>query len=272
MVSRGYLYPLYKGVYLVGHARAGQRARLLGALLSCGPDSFLSHRTAAALLGLRAVNVHCIEVTLVGAGGLRRPPLLVHRTRHPPVRDELRLRDGLRHSSFARVLVELAPRETEAELTRLLEEGVRRGLFFVEKVEAALERHARRPAITKLEGPLRHYVDRTNRKSWLERAFDRELARRGTLPPPQRNVLVRAGGIEWEIDCLWRAERVIVELDGRPWHICQRDIEKDKLKDMKLATLGFVPVRVTTRRFEQDTDGVFADLQALLALRRADTA
>jgi very-short-patch-repair endonuclease len=245
------------------------QTRLMAALLAAGPTAFLSHRTAAAILGLRAFDARAIEVTVPGTGGLKRPGLTVHRTKHASVRDDLRTTNGLRHSSFARALIELAPRETEEELTRLIEEGVRRRLFIPDKVEAALSRHPRAAGVGTLRHALEFYVDRSDRSSALERAFDRELAKRLQLPAPERNVRIRAGGIDWEIDCLWREQRVIVELDGRPWHVLEREIEKDKLKDMKLGAAGYLPVRVTGRRFERDTDGVFADLEKLLVARRA---
>jgi hypothetical protein len=269
MVAKGYLHPLYYGVYVVGHANASERGRLRGATLTCGNDAFLSHRTAAALLGLRRTNPYAIEVTIPGPGDVKRPPLTVHRTRHVPVRDELRMTNGLRHSSFARVIVELAARETDAELLRLVEEGVRRRLFRIDKVEAALARHARSPGVGRLARPLAHYLDTSDRKSPLEREFDRELARRPHLPAPERNVRLVAGGVNWELDCLWREQGVVLELDGRPFHVIERDFEKDKLKDMKLAGAGLVVVRVTTQRFERDTDGVFADIDAVLERRRA---
>jgi hypothetical protein len=269
-VANGYLHRVHQGVFLVGHPQMDRDTRYRAALLATGPRSFLSHRTAAAMLGLRAHNVRLVEVTVAGAGGRRRPGLTVHRTRQQPVRDELRTTNGLRHSSFARVLVELAPIETETELVRLVEEGVRRRLFIIDKVEAMLARHPRAPGIAALRAALALYVDRTDRASVLEAAFDRELSRRlPRLPVPERNVRIWAGGIEWEIDCLWREQRVIVELDGRPWHVCERDLEKDKLKDMKLAATGYLPVRVTGRRFERDADGVFADLETLVIARSA---
>ncbi len=62
---------------------------------------------------------------------------------------------------------------------------------------------------------------------------------------------------------------MIVELDGRPWHVCERSLEKDKLKDAKLATLGFVTLRVTARRFERDAGGALDDIAAAVAAHRA---
>lgn len=266
-VANGYLHFAHRGVCLVGHAHMDRDTQLQAALMAAGRTSFLSHRTAAAILGFRPHNLKAIELTVPGSGGLRRPGLTIHRTRCPPHRDELRTTNDLTHSSFARVLIELAPREAEEELVRLIEEGVRRRLFILDKVEAALARHARAPGLAELRCALRHYVDRSDRSSALERTFDRELANRPQLPQPERNVRIRAGGIDWEIDCLWREQRVILELDGRPWHVLERDIEKDKLKDMKLGAAGYLPVRVTGSRFQRDAGGVFADLESLLLTR-----
>jgi very-short-patch-repair endonuclease len=78
-VAQGRLHPLFHHVYAVGHRRVIDRAHLLAALLSLGPSAFLSHRTAAAVWGLRAVNLHDIELTVPGTGGRRRPGLTVHR-------------------------------------------------------------------------------------------------------------------------------------------------------------------------------------------------
>lgn len=271
LVASGSLHPLHRGVFLVGHRRASSDAHLIAAQLAAGPDSFLSNRTGAAILKLRPLNLRQIEITVPRGKGRSRDNLIIHRTRTAPDRDEIRTTPkGVRHSSFARLLIELAPRETPQELTRLVEEGVRRNLFYIEKIERALERHARRPGIANLEAPLAYYLDRTDRTSPLERDFDRELAKRPEIPPPtDTNTYIKAGGITWEIDCYWKEHGVVVELDGRPWHIVQRDLEKDKRKDMKLAAIGLVPVRVTSKRFDSDQDGVFDDLRALLRLRRA---
>jgi hypothetical protein len=50
-LSVGRLQLLYRGVYAVGHASLGREGRRLAAVLACGPDAVLSHRTAAAHWG-----------------------------------------------------------------------------------------------------------------------------------------------------------------------------------------------------------------------------
>src|SRR3954469_2785877 len=46
------LHRLYAGVYAVGHTRVCREGRWLAAVLACGEDAVLSHRSAAALWGI----------------------------------------------------------------------------------------------------------------------------------------------------------------------------------------------------------------------------
>lgn len=52
-VRSGRLHPEFHGVYSVGCGELPPFARELGALLACGERSFLSHRSAAFVWGLR---------------------------------------------------------------------------------------------------------------------------------------------------------------------------------------------------------------------------
>ena len=70
----------------------------------------------------------------------------------------------------------------------------------------------------------------------------------------------------WEIDCWWPQQRVAVELDGRPYHVAVKDMERDRIKDTKLQLMGIKPMRVTDSRWEYDRAGVYDDLRNLLQL------
>src|SRR6187200_3718059 len=48
-VTRGNLFPLYRGVYAVGNPNISTEGRFLAAVKACGPDAVLSHYSAAAL-------------------------------------------------------------------------------------------------------------------------------------------------------------------------------------------------------------------------------
>lgn len=259
LVQRGHLHRLHRGVYAVGHTRLIDHAHLIAALLALGPSAFLSHRTAAAVWGLRVVAVRAIEVTVPSTCGRRRAGLIVHRSSDPHPHD-LANRNGLRISSVPRLLVELAPREPPRELDRLITEAVRKGIFRADRVDEALARHSRRPGIAKLKAALAAYRPGPDRKSKLESAFDALLDRHPEIPKPRTNIVIGA----WEIDCYWPEHKVAVELDGRPYHVAVADIEKDRYKDAKLLAMGIKPLRITDRRFQADSAGALDDLLALL--------
>jgi hypothetical protein len=265
LVSGGAFTRRHQGVLLDARAPIPPRGHLFAAILTAGPAAFLSHRTAAAVHGLRAVNVRQIELTVIANRTPQRDGLRIHRTTnlHP---DEVRTIDRLRLSSVPRMLIELAPRETRAELDRLIAETARRRSLNLERIAQAIARHPRHPGLSTLAAALAAYQPTPDDKSRLERAFAAWLATRSEIPPPERNVML-AG--RWEIDFLWRAQSLAVELDGRPYHLLPADQERDRIKDVWLQRHGVSIVRVTEFRFEHDLPGIEADLRHFLGNDRA---
>ncbi len=263
---RGWLHRIFQNVYAVGHRHLVDRAYLLAGWLSVGRDSFLSHRTAAAVWGLRAINRRTIEITVPGAGGRRRIDLQLHRTHREPHPDDIRMRGLVRVSSVGRLLVELAPREPPAELERLITVAVQKRLLRLDAhdgragLEAALARYRRWPGMGRLRAALGEYRRIESHTSQLELAFDRFLARHPEIPDPERNVHID----RWEIDRYWPAWGLVIELDGRPYHIAAREMERDRVKDAALQRLGLTPIRFTDLRFDHDRAGILRDLHHFL--------
>ncbi len=256
LVLRGYLIRLYRGVFAVGHRPLTTRGHLRAALLAAGPDAYLSHRTAAAVWGLRDVSTQRIDVTVPEGTRRSRGPLRFHEMSREP---DVKPRNGLRVSAVPQMLIELAPYETRRELDRLITQSVRKRILDLDRMRLALARHARRPGVGKLHQALAVYLPTQDRRSDLERDFDRFLAEHPEIPRPQTNIMIDG----WEIDCYWPEQRLAVELDGRPYHIAVRDIEKDKFKDGKLLLKGIRVMRITDMRFKYDRDGVYEDLLSL---------
>jgi hypothetical protein len=266
-VEVGRLHRLYRGVYAVGHRKLSRDGHLRAALYAAGPTAQLSHRTAAGLHGLRALNLRQIEVTVVGANSGRRAGLSIHRTGTPFHRDDTSSINGLNFSSVPRVLVELAPTATESELERLITLAVRRQILTHHKLESALQRDIRRPGIGTLKAAYAAYRPRPDRASNLERAFDRLLVRHPEIPEPVRNF--RLG--PWELDNYWPEQKVVLELDGRPYHVAVQDMERDRFRDAQLLREGICTLRITDQRFEADPTGSFDDLLAVLGLASGRT-
>jgi very-short-patch-repair endonuclease len=99
-------------------------------------------------------------------------------------------------------------------------------------------------------------------RSRLEDEFLAFVARYG-LPAPEVNQIV-AG---FEVDMLWREQRLIVELDGRDYH--QHRFEQDRDRDATLLSAGFPVLRITPKRIRHEPDREAARLKRTLAARAA---
>ncbi len=261
-VRLGRLHRLHRGVYAVGHPSVVAHGRLFAALLTCGPESFLSRRTAAAVWGLREVSTRQIDVTVSRIHARPRRGLLIHRTRRPPDPADLAIRNRLHVSSVPLMLIELAQSEHPKELDRLITQAVRKRIFDLDAMEAALERHRRYPGLRKLKTALAAYRPKPERRSGFEIAFDEFLAGHPEIPDPERNIHLGM----WEIDCYWPRKRLAIELDGRAWHAAVRDAEKDRIKDTKLQRDGIRVMRITELRFDHDRRGILEDMYGFLEI------
>jgi hypothetical protein len=262
-VLHGDLKRLHRGVYADGRSRLTDDARLKAALLAFDGNAWLAGRTAAAVWGLQGVSLVQIEVSVVASSTPRHRGLLVRRVTEAPPGSELKIRRGLRVSSVARMLTEVARHATQDELEALIDAAVRRSLLSFTELEATIRHHYREPGIGRLKSALTGYRPMPKRKSGLERAFDRWLLSHREIPEPQRNV--KFGGT-WELDCYWPKHSLVLELDGRPYHVVVRDIERDRRKDAWLQRHGLRVLRVTDLRWKLDRSGVHGDLMTLLAL------
>ncbi len=214
--------------------------------------------------GLVPLSLPRIEVTVVAASTpVQRPGLRVRSVRMPPHRSEITRRNGLRVSSIPRLLIEVAANGgSRAELDRLVEAAIRKDLLNTRALAATLERHAGDRGVARLRQACLEYLPQHDRKSGLERSFDRWLTKHPEITEPQRNVSVGP----WEIDCYWPDEHVALELDGRPYHIVVQEIERDRRKDAWLQINGIRILRVTDSRWRSDKRSVHRDLRAMLSL------
>jgi predicted transcriptional regulator of viral defense system len=117
-LESGHLVRLHRGVYAVGHAQLRPEGRWLAAVLAAGPEAALSHRSAAALHGIREVS-GALDVTTTRRVAVRG--VVVHRTTVLDARD-VTTRRGVRATTLARTLVDLAGILTAEQLGKLLRE------------------------------------------------------------------------------------------------------------------------------------------------------
>ena len=81
-IAAGRLHRLHRGVYAVGHTVLGRHGWYLAAVLATG--GVLSHRSAAALWGLRPTDAARVDVAVSHTSGFRtNERIVVHRSRRP---------------------------------------------------------------------------------------------------------------------------------------------------------------------------------------------
>jgi hypothetical protein len=255
----------HRGVYVDALTKITQRGQLLGALLALGETAFLSRRTALALYGVRLVNLHEIEVTVVAGHTPHHEGLCVHRTTVTPDEDEIRTVNGLTCASPSLALVETAARETDHELDRLIAELARRRLLDIEQIDQVIARRKGLRGVRRLRAALSRYRppagDPADNASSFERGFAAWLHdEHPEIPPPQRNV--RLG--PWELDFYWPAHQLVVETDGDQYHRTPQELERDRLKDVWLQRHDHRVIRVTEFRFSHDRPGILGDLEAMV--------
>ena len=101
-------------------------------------------------------------------------------------------------------------------------------------------------------------------RSELEHAF-LELCRTENIAAPETNVPMLVGGRSRKLDCLWREQRVVVELDGRSAHDRPGAFEDDRARDAALTASGYRTLRYTWRTVTNDGARVAAEVKATLA-------
>jgi Protein of unknown function (DUF559) len=180
----------------------------------------------------------------------------VHRSR-TLTPDDITTHFGVPVTTPARTLLDLAEVLDTRSLTRAVNEArLARRVTLPDLAELTARSPGRatkrlRPFVETATGPTR---------SHFEDAFLEFVDRYG-IPRPEVNQIV-AG---YEVDMLWRDQKLVVELDGHDSH--QHRFEADRERDAALLNAGFPVLRVTWKRMTQEAAREAARLTGTLAAR-----
>lgn len=257
-IRLGRLRRLFRGVYTLGSAFVSERGRLRAATLACGGGAVISHRSAAALLGLLDKGPVVIDVIAPPSRGRTIDGICLHRVR--PLRpDEVGTVAGIPCTSPARTLVDLAGTVGDWTLRSCFERAAQKGYLDIAAIEAsvypgrrgirsllALVDDWRRAAPVAKKGRL---------KSPLEAKVLPLLLRRN-LHAPLLNAPVEIANGRIEVDFLWPEHRFVVEADSRRFHGTPLAFERDRWRDRELMRAGYTTLRVTHRQAEEEAQAI----------------
>ncbi len=158
------------------------------------------------------------------------------------------VKDGIPVTSLARTYLDIAGSANESQLESGIAEGERLGIIDFRALADVLERANGRKGATRLRRVLERWnPEFAETNPGLEELFF-NLCRDHGLPAPTCNALVEG----LEVDCLWKAQRLVVELDSIRHHGNRPALSRDYGRDMRLRAAGYEVHRytheMTTRR------------------------
>jgi hypothetical protein len=178
--------------------------------------------------------------------------------------DEMTVKRRIPVTTLARTLFDIAAEISDEGLEGAIREAEYLHRFRVESLRELLERRPGRRGAKTIKICL-HRLGRGPRgrtRSKLEGRFAALLGHTD-LPRAELNVLLDLDGFKIQADCLWRDQKVIVELDGDEAHRTRAAFESDRERDRQLQTAGWRVIRITWRQLD-DPAALVADLRHLL--------
>lgn len=238
----------------------------MAAVLACGPDAVLSHRSAADLWQLRR-DLHRSSIDVTAPGRRGRIPLGIDAHRHGSLLSvDKTIRCGVPCTTVARTLLDLSAAVSVRELREAVAEAEVQRLLDRDALTALIQRSSGRRGVARLR-MIADELDPATRwtRSVLERHF-LALCRRAHLPAPEVNVLLDLGDVRFRPDFLWRTAGLIVETDGRRFHDTSAATEKDARREQRLQMAGWRVSRCTWSQVEREPRQLADRIRHLLNL------
>jgi hypothetical protein len=258
----GRLFRVHPGVYSVGRPALTPLERANADVLACGSGAALSHRSAMVLWGYWRHWEWPLEVTVVGD---RRPKgIRVHRSTTLR-RHDITWQLGIRVTTPARTIFDISPRQTDKAFKRTVNNALHSLWLTQDQLADAVARHPNLPGAKRAANLLG--LPGTPTRSGWEDDFPAFCAKHG-LPAP----VMGAPLYGYIVDALFVAERVIVELDSKEFHMDPIAFETDRERDAEMLAHGFVTLRVTWERIEERPEREAKRLGVILAAHAPSAA
>lgn len=267
-IAASRLHRVFRGVYAVGRPEITPRGRLMAATLACGPGAVVSHRSAAALLGLIDKGPAVIDVVAPPERGRKIDGIRFHRVRAPR-REETGTVDGIPCTSPARTLVDLAGVVSDWTLCSAFERAAQRRKLDVPAIERALDPGRRgAKSLRALIDQWRNAAPLTKTRGKLKSPLEAKvlpLLAQSDLPVPLFNAPVQIADGRIEVDFLWPDQRFVLEADSRDFHTSHVAFERDRWRDRELMRAGYSVLRVTHKEAEHEGEAVAETIATRLA-------
>ncbi len=250
-VKQGKLVRLMRGVYAHPGRRLRDRIRAVEARI---PGGIVSGRTALGLVLHPGQNIGVIEVCTPTRRLAQKGYRFVHR---PVPRD---------HASAGVMLPALAAVDASDQDPSWLDELVRRRMATATQFRGLLGEFPHRRG----NRQRRRHIARSSTRPWspAERHYH-ELFDQHGIKGWVANEILRLGDATYVPDVMFKAERLVIEIDGREFHSDRVAFESDRKRQNELVKAGWTVLRFTWAMLDEP-EWVIETIRTVRArLRRA---
>lgn len=255
-------------VYVLGSAPPRWERQMAAAVLS-RPGSIVAGRSAAYLHGLPGFNPSHPTIMIGPTGNARSPIATVIRSKTFSDVQRVSLR-GFEVSGLADTLVTLARDLDRNRLESLLDDCLAARTVTVSDLDATVARWSGWPGLTKLRPLLAERSELAYQPptSELERLL-RRLLDHPAVAAHTRQAPFKFETLAMTVDAYIPDWRLIVEADGRRWHVRVADFERDRRRDNEVTSQGFAVLRFTYRMLRDQPDWCLSTVVRTGMVRRA---
>jgi hypothetical protein len=237
----------YDDVYRLASAARTWKGDLLAACWAGGFRAVASHRSAAALWGLKGGRRHIAEITCPRWRRARHDGLVVHEQKALDPAD-CTIVDGIPVTGPDLTLLGIAATCTPSVLEMALDRAENDGLVTPSSVRSLLRRMARpgRPGIV----ALRTLLDSRSPEDGIPASERETMLRQGLrahgLPEPTLQHRIEKGGVFLgRVDAAYPDARIAIEYDSYEFHGGRLALVRDSERRTKLLAAGWHPFTAT---------------------------
>jgi very-short-patch-repair endonuclease len=205
-----------------------------------------------------------VDVTIPSRSRRRVEGVRVHRapSLHP---SDIGTYENLPITSPARTLLDFAASADHRDLERAASEAIVKELVTAPELDAVLARYPGHPGARML-GALLQTGPKLTHKG-VEELLLTTFRKARITPEPETNAPLHG----WNVDFLWREEKLVVETDSARFHGVPAAVDRDRRKDADLRARGYTVLRYTWSQVADEAEFVIAEVAAALSAQRTLT-
>jgi len=234
----------------------------MAAVLSSGLGAVLSHRSAAALWGIRESASGAVDVTVTSKS---RSSTLIRRHHCTLPGDEVTAREGIPVTIVPRTILDLAASSSTDRVESAIRQVEYQRLYDRLSLVDMIDRYPGRRGVRRVRMALTRVeaLPTGRTRSRLEERF-LPFLRRHCLPRPRLNDWIVVGDKRYQVDCHWHNTGQVVELDSWEGHGTRSAFREDRARGRTLRTAGYDVTRISWAQLDDEPEAVAADLRKLL--------